>query len=353
MIDGSGATLLPGFIDAHTHTFGPALERALVFGVTTELDMFADPETMRFLRAEQAATGAPDRADVRSAGFLATAAGGHGTQFGLPVPTLAGPEEAQAWVDARLAEGSDYIKIISEDGTAYGGNRPALDHATIAALIQAAHRRSRLAVVHVSTQERAWAAVQAGADGLVHIFVDGEPEPGFAPLLAQRKTFVVPTLSVSESTTGVASGEGLIVDSRLAPFLTPDEVIALRRSFIARPEAPNRLEHAFAAVRALRATRVRILAGSDAPNPGTIHGASIHREMELLVQAGLTPLEALAAATSAPASAFGLNDRGRIAPGLRADLVLVRGNPRNDITVTRDILRIWKGGHPVERLPAA
>lgn len=352
VIDGSGATLLPGFIDAHTHTYGPGLERALVFGVTTELDMFADPEAMRFLREEQAATGAPGRADVRSAGFLATAAGGHGTQYGLPVPTLAGPEEAQAWVDARLAEGSDYIKIVSEDGAAYGRTRPALDNATIAALIQAAHRRRRLAVVHVTTQERARAAVEAGADGLVHIFVDEEPEPDFAPLLARKKTFVVPTLSVSESATGVASGESLAVDARLAPFLTPDEVTNLRQSFTTRPEAPNRLEHAFAAVRRLRAARVRILAGSDAPNPGTANGASIHREMELLVQAGLTPLEALAAATSAPAKAFGLADRGRIARGLRADLVLVRGNPRQDITATRDILRIWKGGHPVERLPA-
>jgi imidazolonepropionase-like amidohydrolase len=349
VIDGSGATLLPGFIDAHTHTFGPALERALVFGVTTELDMFTDPDWARALREEQAATGAPERADVRSAGLLATAAGGHGTQFGIPVPTLAAPEEAQAWVDARLAEGSDYIKIVSEDGAAYGRERPALDHATIAALIQAAHRRRRRAVVHVSTQERARTAIEAGADGLVHIFVDREPEPGFAPLAARRRVFVVPTLSVAESTTGVASGQGLADDPRLAPFLTPDEVTNLRRSFNPLPEAPLRLEHAFAAVQRLKAARVSILAGSDAPNPGTIHGASIHREMELLVQAGLTPVEALAAATSAPARAFSLADRGRIARGLRADLVLVRGNPGLDITATRDILRIWKGGHPVER----
>lgn len=350
VIDGSGATLLPGFIDAHTHVYGgPVLERALVFGVTTELDMFAEPGSMRALRDEQAATGAPGRADVRSAGFLATAPGGHGTQYGLAVPTLTGPEEAQAWVDARLAEGSDYIKIVSEDGAAYGFERPALDHATIAALIQAAHGRRRLAVVHVSTLERARAAIAAGADGLVHIFVDREPEPDFAPLVARRRAFVVPTLSVSESTTGVPSGQGLTDDPRIAPFLTPDEVTNLRRAFNARPDAPNRLEHAFAAVRRLKAARVLILAGSDALNPGTVHGASIHREMELLVAAGLSPVEALAAATSAPARAFGLTDRGRIAPRLRADLVLVRGNPGLDITATRDILRVWKGGHPVER----
>lgn len=349
VIAGSGATLLPGFIDAHTHTYGPALERALVFGVTTELDMFTDPGWARDLRAEQAATGAPHRADLRSAGLLATAPGGHGTQFGIQVPALTRPEQAQAWVDGRLAEGSDYIKIISEDGGAYGRQRPALDSATIAALIAAAHERGRRAVVHVTTRERARAALEAGADGLVHIFVDGEPEPGFAALAAKRKAFVVPTLSVSESATGVASGRGLTEDPRLAPYLTPDEVANLRRSFSAPPGAPQRLEHAFEAVRQLRAARVPILAGSDAPNPGTTHGASLHREMEMLVAAGLKPVEALAAATSAPAKAFGLEDRGRIARGLRADLVLVKGNPGQDITATRDILRIWKAGRPVER----
>jgi imidazolonepropionase-like amidohydrolase len=147
----------------------------------------------------------------------------------------------------------------------------------------------------------------------------------------------------------VASGQSLVDDPRLAPYLTPDEVANLRRAFVARPEAPNRLEHAFATVRQLRAARVPILAGSDAPNPGTVHGASLHRELELLVAAGLKPVEALAAATSAPAKAFGLTDRGRIARGLRADLVLVQGNPGLDITATRDVLRIWKGGHPAER----
>ena len=96
-----------------------------------------------------------------------------------------------------------------------------------------------------------------------------------------------------------------------------------------------------------------ILAGTDAPNPGTAHGASIHRELELLVQAGLSPAEALAAATSTPARIFGLKDRGRIAPGLRADLVLVKGDPTADITASRDILRVWKIGQEVPRPKAA
>lgn len=102
-------------------------------------------------------------------------------------------------------------------------------------------------------------------------------------------------------------------------------------------------------MRQLKAAKVPILAGSDAPNPGTLHGATIHHEMELLVRAGMTPLEALAAATSVPAARFKLSDRGSIAEGKRADLLLVNGDPTTDIRATRRIARIWKQGVPVDR----
>ena len=76
------------------------------------------------------------------------------------------------------------------------------------------------------------------------------------------------------------------------------------------------------------------------------NGLILHHELELLVEAGLTPHEALVAATSATAQSFGLEDRGRVAPGYRADLVLVRGNPIADILATRDIAYVWKLGVP-------
>jgi hypothetical protein len=99
----------------------------------------------------------------------------------------------------------------------------------------------------------------------------------------------------------------------------------------------------------LHAAGVPLLAGTDAPNPGTAHGVSLHRELELLVAAGLSPVEALAAATSVPARTFRLRDRGRIAQGLRADLVLVDGDPTSEIKRTRAIAGVWKAGVRVDR----
>jgi imidazolonepropionase-like amidohydrolase len=346
VIDGTGATVLPGFIDAHTHSWGDALARAAVFGVTTQLDMFTDPAFARAMREEQAKTDAPGRADLLSAGFLATAPGGHGTQFGLPVPTLTRPEEAQAWVDARIAEGSDYIKIVSEDSKIYGREIPTLDKATIKALVEAAHSRGKLAVVHISTLKTAKEALEAGADGLVHIFTDQAPDQEFIDLAVKKRAFVIPTLTVVESTTGVASGRSLAEDPRLAPYLKPEEVQNLRNQF---PKRELRFQNALEAVRRLAAAGVPILAGSDAPNPGTAHGASIHRELELLVAAGLSPAKALTAATWTPAKTFGLKDRGQIIQSHRADLVLVKGDPTQDITATRDILKVWKVGQEIPR----
>ena len=91
-----------------------------------------------------------------------------------------------------------------------------------------------------------------------------------------------------------------------------------------------------------------MIAGSDSPNPGTVVGASMHLELERLVAVGLSPVDALRAATSVPASVFDIQDRGRIAEGLLADLLLVEGKPDVNIKDTRRIHTIWKAGtaHP-------
>ncbi|KFN46527.1 hypothetical protein N790_08595, partial [Arenimonas malthae CC-JY-1] len=98
VVDGRGGTLMPGLIDAHTHVFGDARRDAPRFGVTTLVDMFSDPAGLPAARRERDSTAATDRADLWSAGRLATAPGGHGTQFGIEVHPLAGPADAPAWV---------------------------------------------------------------------------------------------------------------------------------------------------------------------------------------------------------------------------------------------------------------
>jgi imidazolonepropionase-like amidohydrolase len=342
-IDGSGDTLLPGLIDAHTHAWGTALKEAEIFGVTTELDMFTDAKYAEREKKDQADSKDLDQADLRSAGTLATVPGGHGTEYGMPIPTLSTPAEAQAWVDARIAEGSDYIKIVVDDASAYGGHRPTLSNETLKALIDAAHKRGKLAVVHIGNQQEARDVIQAGADGLAHLFADSAPAPDFGKFAAAHHVFVVPTLSVLESVSGIPAGESLTTDSRLAPYLTSEDSTNLKRGF---PKFQTTLSEKYAeqTVAQLKAAQVPVLAGTDAPNPGTSHGASMHRELELLVRSGLTPTEALAAATSAPAAAFHLEDRGVIAAGKRADLVLVKGDPSADITATRAIVSVWKLG---------
>src|SRR5690606_18322791 len=188
--------------------------------------------------------GAPGRADIFSAGTLVTAPKGHGTQFGLPIPTITSPAEADAFVDARIKEGSDYIKIVYDDGDAYGLSLPSIDERTLRSVIAAAKARGKLAVVHVGSRSAAEAAIAAGADGLVHIFGDEPPPADLATRAKDAGLFIIPTLSVIESVAGVAGGADLGRSSPLAPFLTSEEKAALNASFPQRPNAKVRLEHA-------------------------------------------------------------------------------------------------------------
>jgi imidazolonepropionase-like amidohydrolase len=348
-VDGAGDTLLPGLIDSHDHAWGDALKQALIFGVTTELDMFSDPKFDADVRRREANGQNLDAADLRSSGTLVTVEKGHGTEYGIKIPTLASAAEAQEFVDARLAEGSDYIKIIYDDGSAYGIKFPTLTKEELTAVIAATHKRHKLAVVHIGSQTGARDAIEEGADGLAHIFEDEPPAAGFAELVKKRHAFVVATLSVNESIASKASGESLVSDPHLSAYLNAGAAGNLKKSFPSHPGSKVNFANALAAVRALHSAGVPVLAGTDAPNPGTTHGVSIHRELELLVHAGLSPAEALAAATSAPAKAFALDDRGRIAPGLRADLLLVKGDPTQNVTATRDIVAVWKIGVEADR----
>ena len=204
--------------------------------------------------------------------------------------------------------------------------------------------------MHISDEQSAIQAVEIGADGLVHIYSRGAPNRDFARLAKARGAFVIPTLTVLEAWVGRPAGGALTDDPRLAPYIRPDLLKNLAEGLPAgRLGQTESYAVAEGAVRLLKEEGVAILAGSDCDNLGTAHGVSLHREMELLVRAGLTSLEALRAATSATADCFHLNDRGRIKPGLRADLLLVKGDPTKDILATRDIAGVWKEGRAIDR----
>ena len=356
VVDGSGRTLLPGFIDAHGHVGNErSLRDASRFGVTTVLDMLTRIEAVRAQKSRRAQVERTDLADLYTAGSPVTSPRGLGTQFGIPFTTISTPDEAPAFVRGRIAEGSDYIKILYEPGAPIF---TTISRETLAAVVVSAHAEGVLAVVHVSSIEGARGAVRAGADGLAHSFGDSIIEETLAREMATRGIFVTPTLSIFGAFQGKGVGSELAADSRLSPYLTSAQRAELTKVGPGpeHPLAPYLVrfdvDRASENVRRMRGAGVRILAGTDAPNLGS-HGVSLHGEMELLTKAGLSPAEALTAATLAPAQAFKLSDRGRITPGARADLVLVEGNPMRDIEQTRAIVRIFKNGYEVARtLPA-
>ncbi len=355
VVDGAGKTLLPGLMDSHVHVFPGAAADALRFGVTTEFDMFtlAPSDLVAARRAQRASYGRSDEADVWSAGTGVTPPGGHPTQLakgmGVDIPTLAPADDPAGFVRARIAEGSDYLKIFQDDGTAHGAaaSLSAFPKDRLGAVIAAAKASDRRAVVHVSKLGDAKDAFGFGADAIAHMFQDQPADEAFVALAREKKATIIPTLSVLAGASADGSAAALAADPAIAPHLSPMQKGMIAARF---PRTrPQTLARALESVRRLDAAEVTILAGTDAPNPSTAHGPTMHQELELLVRAGLTPAEALAAATSRPADFFGTADRGRIAEGLRADLLLVEGDPTADIRATRQIAGIWKNGFPVDR----
>jgi imidazolonepropionase-like amidohydrolase len=343
VIDAGGGTVFPGLIDAHVHLVPGALAQSVTFGVTTVLDMFSKPDVVA--AAKEQAGSRLDVADVRSSGIGATAPDGHPSMMYAPFPTLTGPGQAEQFVAERIVEGSDYLKIFS----GIGGLWPALDSATITALVTAAHERGLVVVGHVSSTAGVEEVVAAGVDVVAHVPADALLGAALVERIAYAGIVVGPTLATVENTLGESGGAAVVGDPRLAEVLGDAWVRRLSSNSTGLSRAMPPYSRAEDNVRRLVDAGVTLLAGTDAPNPGTVFGASLHRELELLVRAGLSPAQALAAATSEPARVFGLVDRGLVAVGRRADLVLVSGDPLADITATRAIERIWRSGTAVDR----
>lgn len=311
-LDGAGGVLLPGLIDAHVHLHGrESLDALAAWGVTTGLDMACwPPELIASLR------GLTGTADFRTAGLPAIGpAGNHARMLGPQAAqaVITTPEQARRHVAARVAEGVDYIKGVAE---APGDGGPSLE--ALRELVIAAREHGLHTVIHAATVGAYTVAVESGARFVTHVPMVGTVRS--EDIAALRGRVAVPTITMMEG--GLAS-RGKPADDPVA------------------------------SVAALRRAGVEILAGTDAnDHPGAPfsvrHGESLHHEFELLAAAGLSPVEILRSATVLPARAFGLTDRGAVEPGLRADLVLVDGDPTADITATRKIRAVWCAGEQVD-----
>ena len=342
LVNTNGQTLLPGLIDAHAHAFGDALTRQSQYGVTTVLDMFTQPVVLKAAKPLRSETSQSNQADLWSAGILATAPKGHGTEYGMQIPVITGPEQALEFVKARKAEGSDYLKIVYQSAKAPRRLMPSIDQATLIALVNAAHAEQMLAVVHIQDQQSALDAARAGADGLVHGFFESRIQDALLTELKNRDIFVIPTMAVHEAMSRhTANEKWLLNDSRIA--LDAVSRSNLAKSFSQFNIPASLYDNMMANTAAMQQHGIRLLAGTDAPNPGTAHGISLSVEFLLLQEAGLSVEAALRAATSLPATAFSLPERGFIKVGMRADLLLVE-NGHDLLTLTRPV-QVWKNGY--------
>ncbi|HSU90890.1 MAG TPA: hypothetical protein VLI44_05550, partial [Sporolactobacillaceae bacterium] len=219
VVDGSGDTLLPGLIDSHVHAWNrDVLEMGLVMGVTTELDMYMRWQEALKWKAEES-KGAADIADFRTAGTAIAVAEGHGTEADLPpmIP-ISKPDEAQAFVDERIAHGSDYIKVMYDNGPRFA----AMSKATLAAIVKAAHSRHKMVIVHVATAQGYLDVIDSGADGLAHVPIVKLLEPIFRQAAKAHHIFAITTLGFTDFFFGRGRlWSKLPEDPSIAPYLAP------------------------------------------------------------------------------------------------------------------------------------
>lgn len=358
-IDGTGCTLLPGLIDAHTHTRRPWGEHAILFGVTSELDLMSFPEAMLPLRQEASVN--MQMSDIKSSSISCTVPGGWPTpliQMGMlrEFPTLSRVEDVAPFIRERVVnEKADIIKLLVDTRQWHDG-LPTLNVEMVTEIVRVTHSYDKLAICHIHEHAAAIETVRHGVDGLAHLFLDEPHSPEFIQLCKEKGVFVIPTFGLLGAFSGICLSHDISNHPDVQNYASPGSIEALRRDASVwgyfKSDKKN-IQWAWDAARALNQAGVVVLVGSDVSGDAgnaTAHGVSVHHEMWMLVEeCGFQPIEALRAATGRTAQVYKWDDRGTIEVGKLADLLLVDGDPTQDIRKTLDIRGIWRNGEKMAR----
>ena len=314
-INGSGHTIVPPLINAHTHVWeANNLKESLSHGIFANLDMHTTDEAANQLRLYNDSL---QYARYYSSNAGATVPGGHGTQYGIEVPTINDTISPTTFVQDRVAAQADYIKILKEPMMA------TLSAIQTKAVIAEAHQYQKKAVAHVSRCADAIELTEQGVDGLVHIWYDTIASDSQLALMQTKEIFIVPTLSVIQKALQMGESQGW------TKYALPFEKV-LRE--VGRSYQQG----------------IPILCGTDAPNFMMNYTDQLFEEMLLLSKAGLSNEAVLKSATTHIYRAFVLKEFDMLREGSVANFVMVEGNPWKDIADIKRAKRVFKKGREVK-----
>ena len=368
VVDLTGKTVMPTLVDLHGHVgyqrglsydeanytrenLTDELNRYAYYGVGTIVSMGTDPGDLAFqLQAEQqAGTLGGARLHTAYRGFARPNAGPGAAALRASAYGVSTEEEARA-LGAELAETpADFVKIWVDDR---GGRVEKLTPDLYRPIIEEAHARGLQVIAHVFYLEDARELVEAGVDGFAHLVRDVEMDDDLVAAIVEHDVFVMPNLAISERGRH-AELPAWVDDPLLLESVSPEVVARIRASFDSRTsEGAARAAESYAAMqrslKKLADAGARVVLGADTGVQDHIQGFMEHRELELIVEAGLSPGDAIVAATSAPAQVLGI-DTGLLAPGKRADFLVLDANPMYGVTNTRQISAVYLNGQELDR----
>ncbi|KAI9146912.1 hypothetical protein HJFPF1_12940 [Paramyrothecium foliicola] len=336
--------LIPGLFDAHIHALSGntnSMEQSLRFGCTTVCDLHNDPEDNARLVKVRVIPGDVDQVVDHVVSTW---------------PKIKEPEDAEPFVRQQVEEhGASYIKVFHELGDTLGLDLVSPRHDVVKAVVDAAHRHGVIAVGHALSQAGAMALLDAGIDGLAHIFLD-EASSDFIKRMVSQKVHCNPTLVLCAS--HIKENREIRQQFLADPFakkMMIEQPMEKPLGFAEHQRPKASIQHAYKTVRDLYQAGVPILAGTDASGQGfdIPFGLGVHLELYLLAhEVGMTPEDVLKPATSIPADRFEFSDRGRIEAGRKADLVMLEGDAASVLS-NRDqrclpITGVWRDGELVK-----